>query len=51
MEMKNERYDELIDGQSQTFESGVRDIFEPLVARQDQIEAHEDRFLPGVLSE
>ena len=51
MEIENDRYDELIGGQAQTFESGVRDVFETIVQYQDTIEAHEDRFLPGVLEE
>ena len=51
MEIENDRYADLIDGQSQTFESGVRDVFEAIVQYQDTIEAHEDRFLPGVLEE
>jgi len=51
MEIEKDRYNELIDGQSVTFEEGVRDIFETLVRYQETIEAHEDRFLPGVLEE
>ena len=51
MEIENDRYADLIDGQSVTFEEGVRDIFETLVRYQGTIEAHEDRFLPGVLEE
>ena len=51
MEIENDRYDELIGGQAQTFESGVCDVFETIVQYQDTIEAHEDRFLPGVLEE
>jgi len=51
MEIEYDRYDDLIGGQSVTFEEGVRDIFETLVRYQDTIEAHEDRFLPGVLEE
>ena len=51
MEIENDRYDALIDGQAQSFEAGVRDIFETIVPRQDTITAHEDRFLPGVLEE
>jgi nucleoside-diphosphate-sugar epimerase len=49
MEIENDRYLDLIDGQAQSFESGVRDIFGTLVDHQDTIAAHEDRFLPGVL--
>ena len=51
MEIESDRYADLIDGQSQTFESGVRDVFETIIQYQDTIEAHEDRFLPGVLEE
>ena len=51
MEIESDRYADLIDGQSQTFESGVRDVFETIVEYRDAIEAHEDRFLPGVLEE
>jgi len=51
MEIENERYVSLIDGQDQSFESGVRDIFETLTQYADTIEAYEDRFLPGVLEE
>ena len=49
MEIENDRYAELIDGQRQSFESGVRDIFETLTQHETRIAAHEDRFLPGVL--
>ena len=51
MEIESDRYADLIDGQSQTFESGIRDVFETIIQYQDTIEAHEDRFLPGVLEE
>ena len=51
MEIENDRYADLIDGQSQTFESGIRDVFETIIQYRDTIEAHEDRFLPGVLEE
>ena len=51
MEIENDRYAGLIGGQSRTFESGVRDVFETIVQYRDTIEAHEDRFLPGVLEE
>jgi len=51
MEIENDRYAELIDGQSVTFDEGVNDIFQTLIRYQDTIEAHEDRFLPGVLEE
>jgi nucleoside-diphosphate-sugar epimerase len=51
MEIENDRYASLIDGQSQTFESGIQDVFSTLVTYDDTIEAHEDRFLPDVLEE
>ena len=51
MEIENDRYAALIDGQSQTFETAVGDIFETLLQYEDRVTAHEDRFLPGVLEE
>jgi nucleoside-diphosphate-sugar epimerase len=51
MEMENTRYAELIDGQSVTFEEGVRDIISTLLEYDEGIKAHEDRFLPGVLED
>ncbi|MCO8244782.1 MULTISPECIES: NAD-dependent epimerase/dehydratase family protein [unclassified Haladaptatus] len=51
MEMENERYLGLIDEQDQSFEEGVRDIFETLSQYEEVISTHEDRFLPGVLEE
>jgi nucleoside-diphosphate-sugar epimerase len=51
MEIENDRYADLIGGQSTTFEEGVREILSSLVEYQATIEAHEDRFLPGVLTE
>ena len=51
MEIENARYDDLIGGQDQSFEEGVRDIFETLTRYDETIAAHEDRFLPGVLAE
>ncbi|MFC4245635.1 NAD-dependent epimerase/dehydratase family protein [Natribaculum luteum] len=51
MEIENDRYADLIDGQSTTFEEGVRDILGTLIDYQDTVEAHEDRFLPGVLAD
>jgi len=51
MEIENDRYADLIGGQDQTFEEAVDDIFETLLRHADRIEAHEDRFLPGVLEE
>ncbi|MFB6188245.1 MAG: UDP-sulfoquinovose synthase, partial [Halapricum sp.] len=49
MEIENDRYAELIGGQSTTFEDGIGDVFESLTEYADRIEAREDRFLPGVL--
>jgi len=51
MEIENDRYADLIGGQSQDFEGGVRDVFETLTEYAGTIEAHEDRFLPGVLED
>jgi nucleoside-diphosphate-sugar epimerase len=51
MEIENDRYAALIDGQSVTFEEGVRDIIETLTDHSDRISAYEDRFLPGVLED
>ena len=51
MEIENERYMNVIGEQAQEFEGGVRDIFETLTRYTETIEAHEDRFLPGVLEE
>jgi len=51
MEIENGRYADLISGQSTTFEEGVREILGTLVEYQETIEAHEDRFLPGVLTD
>ena len=51
MEIENDRYADLIGGQSTTFEEGVREILGSLVEHRETIEAHEDRFLPGVLTE
>jgi UDP-sulfoquinovose synthase len=51
MEIENERYIDLIGEQRQSFEGGVRDIFETLTEYRDTIVAHEDRFLPDVLEQ
>ncbi|WP_430504746.1 NAD-dependent epimerase/dehydratase family protein [Haloparvum sp. PAK95] len=51
MEIEHARYDELIGGQAETFEEGVRGILADLVEQEETITAHEDRFLPGVLTE
>ena len=51
MEIENDRYAALIDGQSVSFDEGVEDVFETLTDHAERIEAHEDRFLPGVLED
>jgi UDP-sulfoquinovose synthase len=51
MEIENDRYADLIGGQSTTFEEGVRSILGTLNEFDDTITTHEDRFLPGVLTE
>jgi nucleoside-diphosphate-sugar epimerase len=51
MEIENDRYATLIDGRSQSFEEGVRDVFETLTRHAETVEAHQDRFLPGVLTD
>jgi nucleoside-diphosphate-sugar epimerase len=51
MEIENDRYAELIDGQSMTFEDGLREVIATLTEYDGTIRAHEDRFLPGVLAE
>ncbi len=51
MEIENDRYDALIGGQSTTFEEGVREILGALLEYEDTVTAHEDRFLPGVLTD
>jgi len=51
MEMENDRFLDLVGGQQQTLEEGIRDVLGTLVDEQDRIAAHEDRFLPGVLTD
>jgi len=51
MEMENEAFLELVGGQRQTLEEGIRDVLGSLVEERDRIAAHEDRFLPGVLTD
>ena len=51
MEIENDRYLDLVGGQSQTFEEAVDDVLSTLVEHGDTIRAHEDRFLPGVLED
>jgi nucleoside-diphosphate-sugar epimerase len=50
MEMENDAFIELVGGQRQTLEEGIRDVLGTLVEERDRITAHEDRFLPGVLT-
>ncbi|UTF54976.1 NAD-dependent epimerase/dehydratase family protein [Natronosalvus rutilus] len=50
MEIEHDRYADLIDGQSTTFEDGVRQILGTLVDHERTVTSHEDRFLPGVLT-
>jgi nucleoside-diphosphate-sugar epimerase len=51
MEMENDAFLELVGGQRQALEEGIRDILGTLVKEKDRIAAHEDRFLPGVLTD
>ena len=51
MEMENEAFLDLVGGQRQTLEEGIRDVLRSLVEERDRIAAHEDRFLPGVLTD
>ena len=51
MEMENEQFLDLVGGQKQTLEEGIRDVLGTLVEERERIAAHEDRFLPGVLTD
>ncbi len=51
MEMENEAFDALLDGEFLSLEEGIRDVVSTLKQHQDVVEAHEDRFLPGVLQD
>jgi nucleoside-diphosphate-sugar epimerase len=51
MEMENEAFLDLVGGQRQELEAGIRDVLGTLVEERDRIAAHEDRFLPGVLTD
>jgi len=51
MEMDNDRFLGLLDGEPQSLEAGIRDVLETLVEHRDRLVAHEDRFLPAVLRE
>jgi hypothetical protein len=51
MEMANDRFLELVGGQRQELEAGIRDVLGTLVDGRNRIAAHEDRSLPGVLTD
>ena len=51
MEMENDKFLELVGGQRQELEAGIRDVLGTLVEERERIAAHEDRFLPGVLTD
>jgi len=51
MVMENDVFIDLLGGQRQTLEEGIRDVLGTLVEERDRIAAHEDRFLPGVLTD
>jgi hypothetical protein len=51
MEMENDAFLDLVGGQKQELEAGIRDTLESLVAYEGRITSREDRFLPGVLAE
>jgi len=51
MEMENSAFLDLVGGQRQSLEEGIRDVLGTLVDEQDRIAAHEDRFLPGGLTD
>jgi nucleoside-diphosphate-sugar epimerase len=51
MEMENDAFLDLVGGQRQTLEEGIRDVLGTLVEERERIAAHEDRFLPGVLTD
>jgi nucleoside-diphosphate-sugar epimerase len=51
MEIENDLYLDAIGGQAQSFEAAMDDVLGTLTRHADVIEAHEDRFLPGVLED
>jgi nucleoside-diphosphate-sugar epimerase len=51
MRIDNDRFMDLVGEQRQTLEEGVRDVLRTLTEYEDRIAAHEDRFLPGVLTD
>jgi len=53
MEMENDAFLDLVGGQRKTLEEGIRQTLETLTRDgvRERVEAHEDRFLPGVLTD
>jgi UDP-sulfoquinovose synthase len=51
MRIDNGRFMDLVGSQRQTVEEGVRDVLRTLTDHEERIAAHEDRFLPGVLTD
>ncbi|EMA46965.1 NAD-dependent epimerase/dehydratase family protein [Halococcus saccharolyticus] len=51
MEIENDRYDDLIDGQSVDFETGMDEVLRAMTDQAEIITSHEDRFLPDVLED
>jgi len=53
MEMENDDFLDLVGGQRRTLEEGVRQTLETLTRDgvRERVETHEDRFLPGVLTD
>lgn len=51
MKIENENFLELVGGQRQTLEDGIRDTLQTLLNERDRITTHEDQFLPGVLTD
>ncbi|GAA0476876.1 NAD-dependent epimerase/dehydratase family protein [Halococcus dombrowskii] len=49
MEIRHEKYDNLIDGQSVDFRAGIDEVVGAMNDRRSVIESHEDRFLPDML--
>jgi len=51
MEVETGKFMDLLGEQKVDIEEGVRDILKTLKEQQEKIENHEDRFLPGVLTD
>jgi hypothetical protein len=53
MEMENDAFLDLVGGQRRTLEEGIRQTLETLThdGVRERVETHEDRFLPGVLTD